>query len=305
MTRIIAFFNQKGGTAKTTSTLNVAAALAERGRRVLAIDLDPQASLTMASGVDIAALDLSVYDLLLDEDLRLADVAVPTNTAGVALIPSHPDLAAAELELLNVLERERQLDYRLRAADLTPYSYVLIDSPPALNVLSINILVAADELVIPIEPHPLSLMVLRRLFETVERVRRLNPRLRVLGFLPTKVHHSSRLAADMLAALHEEFTDLALLPAVPLSVKSAESAAERASILQYMPRSSVAAAYREVGAWIERQPDPATSANGTGTDDQAVPARQNGSLARVAHTASTTEPAAVAPRSPRNESIHV
>ncbi len=251
MTRIIAFFNQKGGTAKTTSTLNVAAALVERGRRVLAIDLDPQASLTMAVGVDIAALTGSVYDLLIDETVETPDVIVPTTLPGVDLVPSHPDLAAAELELLSVLERERQLDYRLRSADLSAYDYVLIDSPPALNVLSINILIASSDLIIPIEPHPLSLMVLGRLFETVNRIRRLNPRLRVLGFLPTKVHHSSRLAADMLAALAEEFPDIGRLPAIPLSVRSAESAAERVSVLNYMPRSSVAAAYRDVGAWIE------------------------------------------------------
>ncbi len=251
MARIVAFFNQKGGTAKTTSTLNVAAALAERGRRVLAIDLDPQASLTMAVGVDVAALRASVYDLLLEEDLGIAEVAVGTTIPGVDLVPSHPDLAAAELELLNVLERERQLDYRMRAADLSGYDYVLIDSPPALNILSINILVAAGELVIPIEPHPLSLMVLRRLFETMTRVKRLNPGLRVHGFLPTKVHHSSRLAADMIASLEEQFPDLALLPSIPLSVRGAESAAERTSILAYMPRSGVAAAYRDVGAWLE------------------------------------------------------
>ena len=275
MTRIVAFFNQKGGTAKTTSTLNVAAALAERGRRVLAMDLDPQASLTMATGVDIGRLEASVYDLLLDETLGVVDVAQPTTIPGVTLVPSHPDLAAAELELLNVLERERQLDYRLRAADLSGYDYVLIDSPPALNVLSVNILVATGELVIPIEPHPLSLMVLRRLFETITRIRRLNPTLKVQGFLPTKVHHSSRLAADMLATLRDEFPDLALLPAVPLSVKSAESAAERTSILQYMPRSSVAAAYREVGAWLE-------AARGDGQDvvlaTAAAPPARNGSL---------------------------
>ena len=264
MARIIAFFNQKGGTAKTTSTLNVAAALAERGRRVLALDMDPQASLTMATGVDVAGLGLSVYDLLLEEGLDLAAVAVPATIPGVHLVPSHPDLAAAELELLNVLERERQLDYRLRAADLTPYDYVLIDSPPALNVLSVNILVATGELVVPIEPHPLSLMVLRRLFDTVGRVRRLNPELRVLGFLPTKVHHSSRLAADMLATLAEQFPDLALLPAVPLSVKGAESAAERTSILQYMPRSAVATAYRDVGAWLEAHPAGADAGHSVG-----------------------------------------
>ncbi|MDQ3168009.1 MAG: AAA family ATPase, partial [Chloroflexota bacterium] len=225
MTRIIAFFNQKGGTAKTTSTLNVGAALGEAGSRVLTIDLDPQASLTMACGVDVAALRGSVYDLLLEDDVALPDIIVPTAIPGVDLVPSHPDLAAAELELLNVLERERQLDYRLKAVDLGAYDYVLIDSPPALNVISINILIATGELVVPIEPHPLSLMVLRRLFDTIARIRRLNPRLEVLGFLPTKVHHSSRLASDMLATLAEEFPDVPLLPGVPLSVRSAESVA--------------------------------------------------------------------------------
>jgi chromosome partitioning protein len=126
-------------------------------------------------------------------------------------------------------------------------------------VLSINILVAADELVIPIEPHPLSLMVLRRLFETISRVRRLNPALRVHGFLPTKVHHSSRLAADMLAALAEEFPQYTLLPSVPLSVRGAESAAERTSVLHYMPRSAIAEAYRDVGSWLEEH-DPHVAA---------------------------------------------
>jgi chromosome partitioning protein len=250
MTRIIAFFNQKGGTAKTTSTLNVAAALAEQDQRVLVIDLDPQASLTMALGVNVAGLDASVYDLLLDEHVGIGDVTQPTTIRNVEIAPSHPDLAAAEMELLNVLERERQLDNRLRAADLDDYDFVLIDSPPALNIISINILVAIRQLVIPIEPHPLSVMVLQRLFDTLARIRRLNPDLEVLGFLPTKVHHSSRLAMDMLTTLETRFPDLDLLPSIPLSVRGAESTAEQTSVLHYMPRSGVAAAYREVGSWL-------------------------------------------------------
>lgn len=248
MTRIVAFFNQKGGTAKTTSTLNVAAALAERGLRVLTIDLDPQASLTMAVGVDIGELERSVYDLLIDDDVALTDIVAPTRMAGVDIAPSHPDLAAAELELLSELERERRLAHKLPFSALTDYDFVLIDAPPALNIISINILVAADDLVVPIEPHPLSLMVLRRLFETINRVRRLNPRLRVIGFLPTKVHHSSRLAADMLDTLQEQFPDVPLLPAIPLSVKSAEAVIAHTSILEYMPRSPLSMAYREVAA---------------------------------------------------------
>ncbi len=253
MAPIIAFFNQKGGTAKTTSTLNVGAALVERGRKVLAIDLDPQASLTMALGIEIRSLESSIYDVLSDEELPIAEAIRGTTISGINLVPSHPDLAAAEMELLNVLERERRLDDKLRASDVTGYDFIVIDSPPALNILSINILVAADVLVIPIEPHPLSLMVLRRLFETIGRVRRLNPRLQVLGFLPTKVHHSSRLASDMIETLREQFPDVPLLPSIPLSVKGAESIAEHSSILQYMPRSPLSVAYREAARIIEQR----------------------------------------------------
>jgi chromosome partitioning protein len=250
---VVAFLNQKGGTAKTTSTLNVGAALVERERRVLAIDLDPQASLTMALGIDVREIGLSVYDLLSEPEIGVGKVVQPTTVDGMDLVPSHPDLAAAELELLNALERERRLEQVLQDGCIRGYDLVLIDSPPSLNILSINVLVASDALVIPIEPHPLSLMVLRRLFETVQRVHRLNPNLRILGFLPTKVHHSSRLAIDMIDMLREQFPQVPLLPSIPLSVKSAESIAEYTSILQYMPRSSLSLAYRQVAEALEKQ----------------------------------------------------
>jgi chromosome partitioning protein len=248
--RTIAFFNQKGGTAKTTSTLNVAAALVERGARVLVVDMDPQASLSMAMGIDIPTLQYSMYDALSDDDVRLCEVLQPSSIAGVWIAPSHPDLAAAELELLNVLERERRFAYSLSGLSSEAFDYVLVDSPPALNILSINILVGVRELVVPIEPHPLSVMVLRRLFETITRVRRLNPQLRVLGFLPTKVHHSSRLAADMIETLKEQFPTVPMLTPVPLSVKGAESIVEHTSILDYMPNSPLSMAYREIAATL-------------------------------------------------------
>ncbi|HUG17187.1 MAG TPA: ParA family protein [Thermomicrobiales bacterium] len=246
MSRIVAFFNQKGGTAKTTSTLNTAAALSERGHSVLVVDLDPQASLTMALGVDVAEINLSVYDLLIDDAISIADIMLPTTIAHVLLAPSHPDLAAAELGLLSIMERERQLQRKLPGDIGHAVDFVLIDSPPALNIISINILVTAHELIIPIEPHPLSLMVLNRLFETVTKVRRLNPGLQVTGFLPTKVHHSSRLVSDMLDTLRLRFPDIPVLPAIPLSIRGAEAVAEHTSILEYSPRSPIANAYRDV-----------------------------------------------------------
>lgn len=251
---VIAFFNQKGGTAKTTSTLNIGAALAELGHKTLAIDLDPQASLTMALGIDIQSLTLSSYDLLVDEDVTAAETVRPTRIAGLSLIPSHPDLAVAELELLNALERERSLARKLspEAREELGVRFILIDSPPSLNIVSINILVAMDYLVIPIEPHPLSIMVLPRLFDTVSRIRRLNPTMKNLGFLPTKVHGTSRLAKEMISALHENFPDLALLPGIPLSVQGAQSVAQYSSILDYSPRSPVAEAYRQVARKLEK-----------------------------------------------------
>ncbi|MGH9173760.1 MAG: ParA family protein, partial [Vicinamibacterales bacterium] len=243
-------FNQKGGTAKTTSTLNVAAALSERGLRVLAMDLDPQASLTMAFGVDVSTLEQSVYDLFLDDDLAVVDVSLPTGIEHVRLVPSHPDFATAEMALINELERERLLQGKLRGIELDAFDFILIDAPPALGLISINILVATDDLIIPIEPHPLSLLVLPRLFETVQKIRRLNPEMRVLGFLPTKVHSTSRLVSDMLENLRERYPEIAVLPAVPLSVKGAESVAAQTSILEYMPRSPLSTAYRDVAAHL-------------------------------------------------------
>ncbi len=245
MAPIITFFNQKGGTAKTTSTLNVAAALAELGFNVLAMDLDPQASLTMAFGIDIREIDHSVYDLLTDDAVAVEQITLPTGIDRVTIAPSHPDLAAAELELVNELERERRLASKLSVERDGDFDIVLIDAPPALNVISINILVAATGLIIPIEPHPLSLMVLHRLFDTVNRVRRLNPGLEIIGFLPTKVHHSSRLAADMIDTLHDQFPGIQVMTPVPLSVKGAESIIEHTSILEYMPTSPLSQAYRD------------------------------------------------------------
>jgi cellulose biosynthesis protein BcsQ len=161
--------------------------------------------------------------------------------------------ATAAMDTANAWDYEQRLEQILGRDALAGYDLVVIDSPPSLNILSINVLVAADSLIVPIEPHPLSLMVLRRLFETVERIRRLNPRLGIVGFLPTKVHHSSRLAVDMIDMLREQFPEIELLPAIPLSVKSAESIAEFTSILQYMPRSPLSAAYREVAETLEHR----------------------------------------------------
>jgi chromosome partitioning protein len=226
------------------------------------MDLDPQASLTMAFGVDVGSLEQSVYDLFLDDELSLETVSIATSIPNVGLVPSHPDFATAEMALINELERERLLQGKLHGVDDERYDFILIDAPPALGLISINILVAAHDLIIPIEPHPLSLLVLPRLFETVARVRRLNPALRVLGFLPTKVHPTSRLVSDMIETLRESYPDIRVLSPVPLSVKGAESVAAHASILEYLPRSPLSQAYRSVAGTLLDLGAPSSSPTG-------------------------------------------
>ncbi len=236
MARIIAFFNQKGGTAKTTSTLNVAAALAERGQRILAIDLDPQASLTMAFGVDVAGIEQSVYDLLVDEDVMLNDVIVPTQTGGVQLVPSHPDLAAAELELLNVLERERQLQRKLPGRGYEAVDFILIDSPPALGLLTINGLVAADWALVSSEAQYFALQGVEGALEAVEQVREYyNDDLHLLGVLLNIADMRTTHSRDAYAQLQGTFGDTVFETVIRSSIAYAESAERAIPILDYRP----------------------------------------------------------------------
>ncbi len=267
--RTIAVMNQKGGVGKTTTTVNLGAALAERGRRVLLIDLDPQAHLTINYGVDPEPEKPSLYDVLIDE--RATDDPAPMTEAIQAvgeriwLLPSSIDLAAAEVELVTVLGREMLLRRRLEAVaaqtpGTDPYDFVMIDCPPSLGLLTINALAAAGEVLIPMQPHFLPLQGVAKLLETVQLVnKRMNPKLRVSGIALTMFDSQTKLSTEVVGELNA-FIAAAAGKGLPWSsarifktrirrnIKLAESPSFGQTILKYDTGSNGAADYRSLAA---------------------------------------------------------
>jgi chromosome partitioning protein len=251
---VVAVANQKGGVAKTTTTHALGAAMAERGRRVLLVDLDPQASLTWATGVDPDALEVSVHDVVLkrakatDAIVELpAPRSVRDDRLGlVHLLPSTIDLAGAELHLLTKTGREYVLRKALsKVADR--YDRILIDCPPSLGILTINGLTAADEVVIPLQCESLSQRGVGQLLETIEDVRDYtNDELVVRGAVATMFDGRTKLARQVVEQVRSEYRIKVLEPYVPKSVKVAEAPAKGRSILTHAPSSRAAHAYREL-----------------------------------------------------------
>ena len=196
----IALMNQKGGVGKTTTTVNLGAALAELGKRVCLIDLDPQAHLTINYGVEPGAEGVvNMYDVLVEDRSFLE--AVHKIDHNIALVPSSIDLAAAEVELVSVVGRETLLKEKLESAQ-HDFDYILIDCPPSLGILTINALSFADEVIIPMQPHFLALQGVAKLLETVQLVnRRVNPRLKVGGIVLTMFDAQTKLAMEVVAEL--------------------------------------------------------------------------------------------------------
>lgn len=254
MGRVVAIANQKGGVAKTTTTHALGAAMAERGRRVLLVDLDPQASLTWATGVDPDALEVSVHDVLLKrakatDAIVEVDAPKPTDADRpglVHLLPSTIDLAGAELHLLTKTGREYVLRKAVgKVADR--YDRVLIDCPPSLGILTINGLTAADEVVIPLQCESLSQRGVGQLLETIEDVRDYtNDDLEVRGAIATLFDGRTKLARQVVEQVRREYRIKVLEPYVPKSVKVAEAPARGRSILTHAPSSRAAQAYREL-----------------------------------------------------------
>ena len=242
MARIIAVANQKGGVGKTTSTISLGAALAEQGQRVLLVDSDPQASLTDAIGIDAASLTQSLYDVLLGK-VPLSDVLV--EVARLTVAPATIDLAAAEFQLNNEIGREQILSNALvRVA--AQFDTILIDCPPSLGIMTINALTAADELIIPVECHYMALRGLNQLMDTIEKVqRRLNPRLRVVGVIPTMFNDRTVHENEVLQTLQEQFLNLVTTP-VRRSVRFAETALAGKPLLAYDPHHPGVQAYRTI-----------------------------------------------------------
>jgi chromosome partitioning protein len=248
MARIIAIILQKGGTAKSVTTANLGMALAERGQRVLLLDLDPQASLTESLGVKPTDLTRSLHEVLLGE-VALLDVAIPIDS--FTLIPSVIDLASAEILMSAEVGRDQILTEALAPA-LDQFDWILIDCPPSLSLLTLNALTAADEYLVPCETQFLALRGLDHLTRTIERIkRRTNPRLRLLGVLPTKFNPRTTLDNEVLAELHTRYPGKVFDP-VKFSVRFSESTVAGKPLLAYDPKHPGAQTYRDLAEVISR-----------------------------------------------------
>ena len=241
---VISMCNQKGGVGKTTSTINLGAALAEYGRKVLLVDLDPQGALSAGLGVPHYDLTHTVHNLLVEPRVGIDDVLIHTRVDGLDLVPSNIDLSAAEIQLVNEVGREQSLARALHPV-LDRYDYVLIDCQPSLGLLTVNALACSDGVVIPTECEFFSLRGLALLTDTVDKVReRLNPRLTISGILVTRFDTRTVNAREVMARVLERFGDLVFDTVITRTVRFPETSVAGEPITSWAPKSGGAQAYR-------------------------------------------------------------
>jgi len=242
--RVIAMCNQKGGVGKTTSTINLGAALAEYGRRVLLVDMDPQGALSAGLGVPHYELEKTVHNLLVEPRASIDEVLIHTRFKNLDLVPSNIDLSAAEIQLVNEVGREQSLARALHPV-LDRYDYVLIDCQPSLGLLTVNGLAFADGVVIPTECEYFSLRGLALLTDTVDKVReRLNPKLEISGILLTRYDPRTVNAREVMARVVERFGDLVFDTVITRTVRFPETSVAGEPITSWAPKSAGAMAYR-------------------------------------------------------------
>jgi chromosome partitioning protein len=249
MSQVYAIANQKGGVGKTTTVVNVGAYLAAAERRVLVIDIDPQANATTSLGVDKDSLRRSIYDAIVT-GVPLERLLMLTQRVRLDLIPSTPALAGAEVELVGMMAREHRLRQTL-APIRDRYEYILIDCPPSLGLLTINALSAADEVVIPVQCEYLPMEGLAQLLRTIELVRsHLNPRLGIKGLLMTMYDVRTNLAQQVVDEVRSHFPDTTFRTVIPRSVRLSEAPSYGQPIMDYASKSPGAVAYEALAREI-------------------------------------------------------
>lgn len=245
MAKIIALTNQKGGTGKTTSTINLAAFLAALGKFVLLVDLDPQANATSGLGIEPEQVKKSLYHTLAGQ-ASFDEVIKKSNILGLEVLPSSADLAGATVELVNVEEREFRLQ-KLLSSIRTNYDYILIDCPPSLGLLTVNGLVAAESIIIPVQCEYYALEGLGQLFNTIKLIQdSLQPNLEILGAVLTMYDKRNRLSRQVLKEVIRYFPARVFEAIIPRNVSLAEAPSHGQSILKYDPHSKGARAYRQL-----------------------------------------------------------
>jgi chromosome partitioning protein len=252
MAKILAITNQKGGVGKTTTSINLAASLAATKRRVLLIDLDPQGNATMGSGVDKMALTRTVYHVLLEEK-NIAEVRIADTCGKFDLIPANRELAGAEVELVQELAREWRLKKALSDVE-NDYDYILIDCPPALNLLTVNALCAAHAVMIPMQCEYYALEGLSDLVQTIKKVRvALNPELEIEGLLRTMFDPRNTLAQQVSEQLQRHFGDKVYRTVIPRNVRLAEAPSYGTPVLYHDKTSKGAQAYLALAGEMVRK----------------------------------------------------
>jgi chromosome partitioning protein len=255
--RVVSMTNQKGGVGKTTTTINLGAALAEYGRKVLLVDFDPQGSLSVGLGLNPHDMELSVYNLLMDRDIRVEDVVVPTGVPGMDLLPSNIDLSAAEVQLVHEVAREQTLQ-RVLAPAIAKYDVILIDCQPSLGLLTVNALTASDSVLVPLECEYFALRGVALLKTTIDKVReRLNPKLEIDGVLGTMYDGRTLHGREVMERLVQAWGDIVFHTVIRRTVKFSDSTVAGEPITSYASASSGAEAYRQLAREVvSRWPAP-------------------------------------------------
>ena len=246
MGKVIALANQKGGVGKTTTAINLGAALTEQGRQVLLVDMDPQGALSVGLGLNPLALEHTVYNLLMDRKADPGSAVERTKQDGLDLLPSNIDLAAAEVLLVGQVAREQALSRVLRVLRKR-YDYVLIDCPPSLGLLTVNALTAADGVLIPLECEYFALRGMALLMDTIEKVREdINPDLEIVGILATMYDSRTVHGREVLGRVEDAFGGRVFRTVIAKTIRFAEAPVAGESILTYAGSSAGAVAYREL-----------------------------------------------------------